>query len=167
MKKLLTLPIIINILLLTCSCTSQPYRDISEFCAEVNSRYGSPLLDFPSYYTEGDDEYCFFVSMGGADVIVALTQDESACVTSARLSLVNGGASLSSQAQSAVYECFAIICGVLDSRPTESITELFSRNSFSESTVSFTEGAVEIEDGKLSVFIWTNENVISLYCISA
>jgi len=139
-----------------CSCTAEPKTDLIGFCNRVNKRSEQMKLDDSAYYSDGENEYCYYITLSGKDCILALITDSDYCVNAVRLTTVNDGTAVDGKA---LLDYYLTLCSVLTNKSVSELSETLG--GFSP---DFNDSTVEAEGERYTCFIYTNEQIISLYC---
>ncbi len=160
MKKFYKIPVILNIVILLCSCTAEPKCDLIEFCRRANRR-SEIEIDSSAYYLDGESEYCYFLQVGASDCILTLSTDDESCVNELRLTTVNDGAGIDG---AALFDYYLTLCSVLTNVGNDELKELFSKNGITDANIAFSENNCEIEGERFSCYIYTQQQLVSLCC---
>ena len=161
MKNIIKALILINVLFILCSCTAESKTDLIGFCKRVNKQTDLIQLDDSAYYFDGENEYCFNITLANSDCILSLSTDSRACVNELRLTTVNDTKGIDGNA---VFGYYITLCSVLTGRSQSELRELFEKNGLTQPFISFSDSSVEIEDERFTCFIYTTGQIVSLYC---
>lgn len=164
MKKGAVTAVILCLVLLT-SCSVQKRTDTYGFCERFNSEYKSEVLNPSGYYINDKNEYNYFINLNelrNAAVTLRVTDDNT--VNSVQITVTKDQIELSDDERDMLFNCFFVMCRVLLTETEETVQTDFNENGFSNEQLAFSLSDIvfDITGGKVSVF--TNEEIISMYC---